>query len=184
METGLMGSDIVVKCRKCGHKLRTGSEFVGKKGVCPSCGAIIRVQRDGDTRANGTEEQVVAVGELDMGPEALLKVHKQNEVAVVTFATSRILDQSNVQQLGEELDSLVEDYGLQNIVLNFENVNYMSSAVMGKLVSLRKKVDGAGGQLVLCSIEESIYEIFKIMRFDKMFDIYETEDDAVIALMD
>jgi anti-sigma B factor antagonist len=179
-----MGSDIVVKCRKCGHKLRTGNQFVGKKGVCPNCGAVIRVQRSGEDRVDGTEEQVVAVDEIEMGEDALLQVHKQNEVAVVTFATSRILDQSNVQQLGDELNALVDTYGLEKIVLNFANVNYMSSAVMGKLVSLRKKVEGAGGTLVLCNIEESIYEIFKIMRFDKMFDIYESEDDAVIELMD
>jgi anti-anti-sigma regulatory factor len=37
--------------------------------------------------------------------------------------------------------------------------------------------------MVLCNIEESIYEIFKIMRFDKMFGISENEDDAVVALM-
>jgi anti-sigma B factor antagonist len=179
-----MGSDIVVKCRKCGHKLRTGSEFVGKKGVCPNCGAVIRVQSADQKHADGTEQQVVDLSELDMGPDALLNVHKQNEVAVVTFATSRILDQSNVQELGEEFDALVETYGLRRMVLNFKNVNYMSSAVMGKLVSLSKKVQGAGGRLVLCNIEENIYEIFKIMRFDKMFDIYDSEDDAVIALMD
>jgi anti-sigma B factor antagonist len=179
-----MGSDIVVKCRKCGHKLRTGSEFVGKKGVCPNCGAVIRVQRTGQDRLDGTEEQVVALDDIETGPDALLRVQKQNDVAVVNFATSRILDQSNVQQLGEELDALVNAYKLRKIVLNFANVNYMSSAVMGKLVSLNKKVDGAGGELVLCNIEDSIYEIFKIMRFDKMFDIYKSEDDAVIALMD
>jgi len=156
---------------------------VGKKGRCPKCGAVIRLQRAGEGKLDGTEQQVVAVDELETRKDALLRVQKQNDVAVVTFATSRILDQSNVQQLGEEFDALVDDFHLDKLVLNFENVSYMSSAVMGKLVGLLKKVKAAGGQLILCNIEDSIYEIFSIMRFDKMFQIRKTEDEAVIELM-
>lgn len=177
-----MADEIVIKCQNCGKKLVTESQYVGRKGRCPSCGAVIRLERSGES-ASGGGQQVVAVDEIQTDEDALLRITKQNDVAVVRFATSRILDQSNVQQLGDELESLVEDYGLEKIVLNFENVSYMSSAVMGKLVSLLKRVESAGGKLTLCNIEASIYEIFEIMRFDRMFDIYDTEDEAVIALM-
>ena len=178
-----MPGDIVIKCQKCGRKLRTDSKFIGKKGTCPYCGAIIRLTRAGEGRTDGTEEQVVALDEIEMPKDALLRIQKQNDVAVVSFASSRILDQSNVQQLGEEFDALVDRYKLRKIVLNFANVSYMSSAVMGKLVSLLKKVQASGGKLKLCGIEESIFEIFKIMRFDKMFDIRANEDEAIVELM-
>ncbi len=179
-----MAEGIVIKCQKCGQKLQvTDSSLIGRKGRCPKCGAVIRLQRATDTRADGSEEQVVEVDEIETAADALLRIHKQNNVAVVSFVMSRILDQSNVQQLGEELDALVDQHKLGKIVLNFANVTYMSSAVMGKLVSLLKKVKAASGELRLCNIEESIYEIFKIMRFDKMFGITETEDEAVMELM-
>ncbi|MGD2174017.1 MAG: STAS domain-containing protein [Candidatus Brocadiaceae bacterium] len=178
-----MADEIVIKCQKCGKKLVTDREYMGQKGRCPNCGAVIRLQRGGEAKADGSEQQVVAVDEIETGKDALLRVMKQNDVAVVRFATSRILDQSNVQQLGEELDALIEEHEFSKIVVNFENVSYMSSAVMGKLVSLLKKVKSAGGELKLCNIEESIYEIFEIMRFDRMFDIYDSEDEAVIELM-
>ena len=176
-------AEIVIKCDKCGHKLRTDSRFIGKKGNCPNCGAVIRLQGSGGGQADGTEQQVVSLDQVDTPKDSLLRIQKQNDVAIVSFATSRILDQSNVMQLGEEFDNLVAGFKLQKIVLNFSNVSYMSSAVMGKLVSLLKRVQGSGGQLCLCCIEESIFEIFKIMRFDKMFKIYKTEDDAVIKMM-
>ncbi len=178
-----MAEQIVIKCQNCGKKLVTESQYVGRKGRCPICGAVIRLQRSGEASSDGSEQQVVAVDEIETDQDALLHITKQNDVAVVRFATSRILDQSNVQQLGDELDALVEKYNLDKIVLNFENVSYMSSAVMGKLVSLLKRVQNAGGELKLCNIEDSIYEIFEIMRFDRMFDILDTEDEAVIALM-
>jgi len=174
-----MAGEIVIKCEKCGHKLVAAAENIGRKGRCPSCGAIIRLQRAGDSHRDGTEAQVVALDTIQTRKDALLRIQKQNDVAVVSFATSRILDQSNVQQLGEEFDSLVDQFHFNRIVVNFDNVSYMSSAVMGKLVSLLKKVKGAGGRLKLCNIEKGIYEIFEIMRFDKMFEIAGSEDEAI-----
>ena len=177
-----MPDQIVIKCGKCGHKLVTDSQYIGKKGRCPKCGATIRLQRAGEGKA-GSGEQEVVVDEIETRKDALLRIKKQNDVAVVSFATSRILDQSNVQQLGEEFDALVAQLKLAKIVVNFAGVTYMSSAVMGKLVGLLKRSKAAGGKLILCGIEESIFEIFEIMRFDKMFEIRKTEDEAVIELM-
>ncbi|MFW6189209.1 MAG: anti-sigma factor antagonist [Planctomycetota bacterium] len=179
-----MAKEIVIKCQSCGHKLVADSENIGRKGRCPNCGSVIRLKRAGDERPSGSEEQIVSVDAIETPKDALLRVTKQDDVAVVSFVTSRILDQSNVQQLGEEFDSLVDQHHLEKIVVNFENVSYMSSAVMGKLVALLKKVQSEGGELKLCNIEESIYEIFEIMRFDKMFDIEQSEEDAVLALME
>jgi len=179
-----MADEIVIKCETCGHKLKMDSQYIGRKGRCPKCGAIIRVQRADGGKVDGSEGQVVQVGRLDLPKDSMLSVQKQNDVAVVSFATSRILDQSNVQQLGDEFDALVEKYKLTKIVVNFRGVTYMSSAVMGKLVSLLKKVKASGGRLKLCGIEDSIYEIFQIMRFDKMFKIFKTEEEAVLDMTD
>ena len=178
-----MADQIIVKCQQCGRKLRMSAEHVGKKGRCPNCDAIIRVQREGSADTDGSEQQVVDVGEIQTPKDAMLSIRKQNDVAIVGFVTSRILDQSNVQQLGDELDALVDKYQLGKIIVNFNGVTYMSSAVMGKLVSLLKKVTTAKGKLTLCNIEDSIYEIFEIMRFDKMFQIRDSEDEAVAELI-
>jgi anti-anti-sigma factor len=177
-----MAGEIVIKCQQCGHKLVADAQFIGRKGRCPKCNAVIRLQRADDKHTDGTEGQVVALETLQTRKDALLRIQKQNDIGIIGFITSRILDQSNVQQLGEEFDSLVDQFHLGKMVLDFENVSYMSSAVMGKLVALLKKVKGSGGRLVLCNIEESIYEIFEIMRFDKMFEISPSVDEALDKL--
>lgn len=179
-----MAKEIVVPCGNCGKKLKTEEKFIGRKGRCPKCGSIIRLYRNKDGEAQGDVEKVVDSREVEGDDDSLLNITMQNDVAVVAFRTSRILDQSNVQQLGDELDSLVSEHGFSKIVLNFENIHYMSSAVMGKLVGLQKEIQATGGQLRLCNISSSIYEIFEIMRFDDLFEICETEDDAVIDLME
>jgi len=181
-----MGDDeaIVVKCENCGKKLKTEERHIGRKGRCPSCGSIIKLSRSSDGKAKGSVEQVVRMDEVGGDESSLLRITRQNDVGVVSFQTSRILDQSNVQQLGDELDALLSKHKLKKLVLNFDKIHYMSSAVMGKLVGLHKKLNEAGGELRLCNIADSIYEIFEIMRFDKLFEIRDTEDEAVIELMD
>ncbi len=179
-----MAKELVLKCSKCGKKLKTDERHVGHKSKCPSCGAVIRIVKGQGASADGSGAQVIRFDEIETRKGAMLKIAKQDDIGVVTFMTSRILDQSNVQQLGEELDELLDVHKLKKIVINFGKIGYMSSAVMGKLVSLHKKLKAAGGQLKLCDIASSIFEIFQIMRFDKLFDITKSEDQAVIELMD
>jgi len=178
-----MAEEIVVKCENCGKKLKTEERFVGQKGRCPNCGSVIRISRGPEGEVRGDLEQVVQLNELSTRQGGMLKVVKQNDVGIISFRTSRILDQSNVQELGEELDDVVDTHKLTKIVINFENIHYMSSAVMGKLIGLHKKLSSLGGQLRLCNISDDIFEIFKIMRLNKLFKIAKSEDEAVIDLM-
>jgi anti-sigma B factor antagonist len=178
-----MAKGIVVKCENCGKQLKTTRKMAGKRGRCPHCGSVLRIGRPSEGAAEGAVERKVQMEKVEAGPGALLELTKHNGVGVVSFRTSRILDQSNVQQLGDEFSDLFRVHKLRKIVLNFKNVHYMSSAVMGKLVSLHKQLEEAGGELRLCHIADSIYEIFKIMRFDRLFKIVATEDDAVIELI-
>jgi len=172
-----MAKELIVQCGKCGKKLRTDERHIGRTANCPSCGTRIRVTdpKEGASEPLGTE--------LATREGALLKLTKQNDVGVITFTTTRILDQSNVMQLGDEFEEILAKHKLKKLVLNFQNVSYMSSAVMGKLVSLHKKVQAQDGDMRLCGIDKSIYEIFKIMRFDKLFKISENEDKAVAELL-
>lgn len=179
-----MAEQIIVSCDNCGKKLKTDKQFIGRKGRCPHCDSIIRLYRDEEGTTAGEVDSVIQSRKIEGDRGSLLDITMQNDVAVVTFRTSRILDQSNVQQLGDEFTSLVSDSDLKKIVLNFRNIHYMSSAVMGKLVSLQKQLDDRNGELRLCHISDSIREIFEIMRFDNLFQIHETEDDAVIDLME
>ena len=178
-----MSDAIVVTCDNCGKKLKSRESSVGKEGKCPGCGSIIRIVDVGGGLAKGVVEKKVDKETVETGEASMLNIARHDDVAVVTFRTSRILDQSNVQQLGEEFDSLITKFAMKKIVLNFENIHYMSSAVMGKLVSLHKQLEAGGGQMRLCCISPSIYEIFKIMRFHKLFAITDSEDKAVMDLM-
>src|SRR4030095_12429956 len=93
-----------------------------------------------------------------------LEVEPIGDVTVVNFIDRKILDEQNIQIIGEQLFSLVETEQVKKLLLNFRNADFLSSAALGKLISLDKKVQAAGGKLVLCNIDPQIYEVFEITQ--------------------
>ncbi len=108
-----------------------------------------------------------------------LEVEDIGDVTVVSFTDRKILDEQNIQVIGEQLFSLVDELGRKKLLLNFGHVEYMSSAALGKLITLNKKVGAAGGKLVLCSIDPQIREVFEITKLDKLFTIRTDEQEAL-----
>lgn len=110
-----------------------------------------------------------------------LEVEHIGDVTVVNFVDRKILDEQNIQIIGEQLFSLVDEEGWRKILLNFSNVEYLSSAALGKLITLNKKLTTAGGKLILCNIDAQIYEVFEITKLDKFFKIMKEEQAALNA---
>jgi len=110
-----------------------------------------------------------------------LEVEPIGDVTVVNFIDRKILDEQNIQVIGEQLFSLVDEQGLRKILLNFSNVEYLSSAALGKLITLNKKLQQAGGKLILCNIDAQIFEVFEITKLDRFFKIIKEEQAALQA---
>jgi len=110
-----------------------------------------------------------------------LEVSEVGGVTVIRFTDKKILDEANIQELGQELFGLVEEENRKSLCLNFTNVDLLSSAALGKLITLDKKVKAHGGKLKLCNIRPQIYQVFVITRLHKLFDIKNDEAEALAA---
>ncbi|MBM3993314.1 MAG: STAS domain-containing protein [Planctomycetes bacterium] len=115
------------------------------------------------------------------GRRSRLEVEDNGEIAIVNFIDRKILDEQNIQKIGEDLFSLIDQYDRKKILLNFINVEYLSSAALGKFITLNKKVQAKNGKLVMCHINEDIYEVFEITRLDRLFNIQKDEQSALQA---
>jgi anti-sigma B factor antagonist len=110
-----------------------------------------------------------------------LMVSEVGDVTVVRFVDRKILDELNIQELGQEMFQLVEEDKKARLLLNFQQVEFLSSAALGKLITLDKKVKAQGGKMKLSNIRPEIYEVFAITKLNKLFDIKEDEADALAA---
>ena len=111
---------------------------------------------------------------------ASLRTQETDGVLVVYFTDSKILDEAKIQKIGAELIEAADAAAAEKkMVLNFTGVGFMSSAMIGKLVLLNKKCKMDGIDLKLCDISGNVQEVFKIMKLNKVFDIYKTEEKAL-----
>ena len=108
-----------------------------------------------------------------------LEVEQMGEVAVVSLTNRKLLTEESIQAVGEELFRLVEQSDRKKLLLNFSHIEHMSSAVLGLLIRLNKRVVMAGGKLVLCGIDPQLREVFEITKLDKVFPMYRDEQEAV-----
>ena len=110
-----------------------------------------------------------------------LDVDQVGNVTVVRFRDHKIVEDINIQQLGQEMFHLVEVGNCDKVLLNFASVDFLSSAALGKLITLDKRVKAHGGLLKLSNIRPEIFEVFAITKLNRLFDIKDDEADALAA---
>ena len=108
-----------------------------------------------------------------------ISVEYADNATVVSFVDEKILEEMDIRALQETIMSVIEQSKGINLVLDFGNVRFLSSAVLGLLIRISKRVYERDGRLRLCSINPKIYEVFKITRLTKTFDIYDDVESAI-----
>ena len=111
-----------------------------------------------------------------------LRIKEQAGVHHVEFVDRSILDEANIKQIGDELAHLITNAAEPKFVLSFKNVDHLSSAALGTLITVHNKVKSAKGQLRLCAIDQQILEVFAITKLDTLFEIHDSEDDALASI--
>ena len=109
----------------------------------------------------------------------VISVEYSGNATIMTFSNEKILEDNDIKSLRESIMSVIEQAEQINLILDFSNVRFLSSAVLGLLIRISEKVYERDGRLMLCHIEPKIYQVFKITRLTKIFDIYDTVGSAI-----
>jgi anti-sigma B factor antagonist len=100
-------------------------------------------------------------------------------VTVASFADGELIAEQIIEEVGEQLSGLADSLEVGRVVLNFREVRLMSSSMLATLLKFSRKVTAANGRLKMCCIAPHLREIFKITRFDKIFEIFDEESAAL-----
>ncbi len=111
--------------------------------------------------------------------DSRLRITESNSVTQVEFVDRNILDEVNIQAISEEITGLIGLAEIPRILINFTNVDHLSSAALGALITINKKIKDKSGELRLANIDPQIYEIFVITQLNSLFNIHETADEAL-----
>ncbi len=74
------------------------------------------------------------------------------------------------------------DGGARRLVLDFSELQYISSAGLRIVLLAAKRMKSSGGRLALCSLSRQISEVFEISGFSSILDIYPSYDEAAAGL--
>jgi len=99
-------------------------------------------------------------------------VEYTEHAAIVVIYKEKLLDGGDIRLLEESIMNLINQGGRINVILDFRNVKFLSSAVLGLLIRIRKGICAKQGQLRLCNINPRNYEVFEITGLIGIFDIY------------
>ena len=88
------------------------------------------------------------------------------------------LDASTSSSFEEKLTSIM-DSGEKNLLINFKELDYISSMGLRVLLQAAKKIKTNQGSISLCEMKENILEVFDIAGFTQVFQIYKTYNEAI-----
>jgi anti-sigma B factor antagonist/stage II sporulation protein AA (anti-sigma F factor antagonist) len=87
------------------------------------------------------------------------------------------IDSQNAKDFEDGVLSLFDND--KSILLDFSEVEYISSACLRTLLTLTKKIKEQGGKIAISSVGENVKQIFKVSGFDTILEIFEDKDEAL-----
>ena len=121
---------------------------------------------------------------LSQPPQTGLIVEPIGDVAVVRFTQRSLLGADLIEKVAAELLRAVEEQGYRKVLLNFSNVESMTTAMVGKILHLKQTAEKHDGRLVLCKINPFLFEIFQVLHLTSSFTICDEEQTALAGFQE
>jgi anti-sigma B factor antagonist len=106
------------------------------------------------------------------------QVKRTDNNSITILNVSGFLDAHTAPVLENDLQKLM-DNGRYNIIVNFEELNYISSAGLGVFMGFIEQIRERGGDIKMCNMNAKIYRVFDLLGFPTLYDIVESEKEAV-----
>ena len=100
-----------------------------------------------------------------------IELEAAGSASVVKFKDKRVMDPARIEMLGKELEMVAGSPQGQKLTVDFDNVKFISSAAISKLVVLEKRIRANGGKLRLSNLRPEVRDVFSMARLDSVFDI-------------
>jgi anti-sigma B factor antagonist len=110
-----------------------------------------------------------------------LDINEHGEVTLIRFRDDRVTDPMEIEDLGRQLYHVLEYKNCDKLVIDFTPVEFLSSATIGKLISLNRKAKVCKTAVRLCGMQQGVRDIFHLCSLDRVFDIREDEKEAIAS---
>ena len=117
-----------------------------------------------------------------MSPKSeLIRVSRRDDIVQVDLLTPVLFGDAAIERMGDEVAEIIDAETIPRIVMNFEHVRYISSMMLGTLISLFNRVRARGGQLRLAALRERHQRLLVLVRLDGVFEVHPTPEQAAAS---
>ena len=115
----------------------------------------------------------------------IYKLRQYDLQTAVVIQTSSLMNQGDVERLKTDLLRMVDAEKRTRLIIDFTEVQFISSQVIGTLLSVHKRLAAAksadaGAELVLCGLRPQLLDLLKITRLDRLLKIKPTRKEAIV----
>ncbi len=104
--------------------------------------------------------------------------HSEDGVLVIDLLEEN-LDAGNVKRFKVEILKALEPF--PKAVLNLSPIRFIDSSGLGAMISCLRKQQEAEGDLKLACLKPPALDLFRLVRMDRVFEIYDSVEDAISA---
>jgi anti-sigma B factor antagonist len=113
--------------------------------------------------------------------EAIVKISARRVDHATIFDISGNIDMSNSTEVRNAVLQEIRQKTASRVVLNLAGVGYIDSSGVASLVEGLKASKQLGSRFVLFGLSDAAREVLKISRLLKLFEIYDTEEQAMTS---
>ena len=106
------------------------------------------------------------------------EIAQKEDSGIITLHLKGFLDAHTAPELEAELQSCV-DHMKHKIIVNFQELGYISSAGLGVFMGFIEEIRSHGGDIKLTNMSSKIFRVFDLLGFPALYEIFKTEEEAV-----
>jgi anti-sigma B factor antagonist len=100
-----------------------------------------------------------------------ITVQEESGLRIVQFQDRRLFDDTTVREVFEQLGGALPRNAATAVILDFSNVETLSSSMLGKLILIQRRMDGVKARLRLCEMNNTVRAVFRSTNLDRLFHI-------------
>jgi anti-sigma B factor antagonist len=89
------------------------------------------------------------------------------------------LDASNTRDFKRDVGALIDNHS--KLVMDLSQIELVDSSGCGAFIGFLRQLEGKGGTMKLCAITRPVRSLFELVRMHRIFDIYNTREEALKA---
>jgi anti-anti-sigma factor len=110
---------------------------------------------------------------------SLLEVETREDVLIARFTRQVILCGEVAETAAERLERLLSEPGRQQLLVDFRNVDSLTSFMLGRLVMLHRAAEAAGRRVALFNLSPDVHQILEVARLNLLLPLYDDESAAL-----